>query len=127
MFWKKKTSDSPAIIEYDDQREAFRYVFQPEDRLSMVFKGKSVSVLDISAGGMAFTDQGFEKYDTDTISLDLDIPNYRGETRLSAQVRILHLTREGICHSIFESCGVDEYERIHKYVLEMQKQDLRYK
>ncbi len=91
----------------------------------MTFYGKTVSILDISAGGLACTNNGFNKYDIDRVSLELEIPNLPGTSVFNAQVRILHLTRNDICHCIFENCSVDEYEVIHKYVLEMQKQDLK--
>lgn len=129
MFWKKKKLPDPVdtLAEFDDQRAAYRYVFRPGQGISIKFKGKSVRVTDISAGGLAFINRGFKKYDTDTISVDLDIPNYPGDRRFTGQLRILHLNREGICHCIFENCTVDDYEFIHKYVLELQKQDLKNK
>jgi len=112
------------MFEYEDQRASFRYVFKKENRLYINFKDKKVKVLDISAGGMAFENSGFSKYDHDEVSLNLEMPNFRGNPRLKTQVRILHLTRNNICHSIFENCSVDEYEMIHKFVLEMQKKDM---
>lgn len=127
MFWKKKkkTTDPLTISDIDDQRAAFRYVFQPEQRLSMTFKGRTVTVLDISAGGLACTNHEFKKYDIETVTLELKIPNQSKFSVFTADVRILHLTRDDRCHCIFENCTVDEYEIIHKYVLEMQKQDLK--
>jgi len=126
LFWKKP---KPAIdnndpLETKDQREAFRYIFKGDRSLAMDFKGKPVRVINISAGGMAFRDEGFTRYDADQIHLHFDIPNYRGETLFSAQLRILDISNQGICHSIFENCTIQEYEIIHKYVLEMQKKDM---
>ena len=130
MFWKKpkKTTDPKDALEErdpleEDQREAFRYVFKREPGPAMDFKQKPVSVTNISAGGMAFRDEGFARYDVDQIHLFLDIPNYRGESEFSAQLRILDITDQRICHCIFENCTIDKYEIIHKYVLEMQKKD----
>ena len=126
MFWKKPKQpiDINDPLETKDQREAFRYIFKGDRYLSMNFKEKPVQVLNISAGGMAFRDEGFTRYDVDQINLLLDIPNYRGETIFSAQLRILDISSQGICHSIFENCTIQEYETIHKYVLEMQKKDM---
>jgi len=73
---------------------------------------------------MAFRDEGFTRYDVDQITLVLDIPNYRGETFFSAQLRILDISERGICHCIFENCTIQKYEIIHKYVLEMQKKEM---
>jgi hypothetical protein len=132
LFWKKPKKpidpqhrlEEAVPLEEEDQREAFRYVFKGDRRLSMNFKKKPVRVINISAGGMAFRDEGFARYDVDHIHLFLDIPNYRGDSEFSAQLRILDITGQGICHCIFENCTIDEYETIHKYVLEMQKKDL---
>jgi len=112
-------------MDLDDQRAAFRYVFKEKDRPTLVFKGKTVRIYDISAGGVAFENKGFSKYDADGICLNMDMPNFHGNPVLSVQVRILHLTASQICHGIFENCSVDEYEMIHKYVLEMQKKDIK--
>jgi hypothetical protein len=125
LFWKKKkplidTQDPDA----EDQREAFRYCFKGDLGFSIDFKEKPVQVINISAGGMAFRDEGFARYDVDQITLVLDIPNYRGENFFSAQLRILDISEQGICHCIFENCTIKKYEIIHKYVLEMQKKEM---
>ncbi len=109
---------------YEDQRASFRYVFKKGRQLSITFKENIVQVLDISAGGMAFKNKEFKKYDSDQVSLVLDMPNYSGDSVLITLVRILSITQSNICHCIFENCTLEEYEMIHKYVLEMQKQDM---
>ncbi len=111
-------------MEKKDQRDAFRYIFKG-DGLPMDFKQKPVKVLNISAGGMAFKDDGFTQYDVDQITLFLDIPNYMGDTKFSAKLRILNITGNGICNCIFENCVIEEYELIHKYVLELQKNEIK--
>jgi hypothetical protein len=126
LFWKKKKQpiDTQDPLEAEDQREAFRYIFKEDLGFSMDFKQKPVQVINISAGGMAFRNEGFTRYDVDQITLVLDIPNYRGETFFSAQLRILDISEQGICHCIFENCTIQKYEIIHKYVLEMQKKEM---
>ncbi|MCG8684698.1 MAG: hypothetical protein MI892_07480 [Desulfobacterales bacterium] len=126
MFWKKAKPINPLTVDdVADQRNAFRYVFTDDRQLTMKFKGKTVRVLDISAGGLAFENQGFKKYDADNIVLDLTMPNFVKDPVFSSDLRILHLTENNICHCIFENCSVDRYEMVHKYVLEMQKHDLQ--
>ncbi len=130
MFWKKPkpTSDPVPTLDTRDSRnhrEAFRYVFTDQDRIFIWFLGTKVSVVDVSARGMAFVNQGFVKYDADQIHMDLDIPNFRGNTQFSARLRILGITDDQICHCIFEDCTIDQYEMLHKYVLELQKKALR--
>ncbi len=133
MFWKKAkpksetvpTTDILAPLDTQNQREAFRYVFSYHERLTLRFLGRTVTVVDISASGMAFLDQGFSQYDADHIQMDLDIPNYRESTFFSARARILFISRERICHCIFENCTIEQYEMLHKYVLELQKKRLK--
>lgn len=126
MFWKKKTTtEYIEPMSTENQRESFRYAFTKHRSLSMVFKQKTVTILNISAGGMAFTNNGFKQYEADQIALFLDIPNFRGDPEFPALVRILNITPNGVCHCIFENLTIKEYEIIHKYVLEMQKIDLK--
>lgn len=127
MFWKKKSPIIEPIdpMDTEDQRETFRYVFTKNKSLSMVFKQKPVTILNISAGGMAFTNNGFKQYEADQVTLFLAIPNFRGDSRFPALVRILNITKNGTCNCIFENLTIEEYEIIHKYVLEMQKMDLK--
>ncbi len=133
MFWKKVKPGSdqlkdPDILDTHDcenQREAFRYVFDEKERITVRFLDKTVSVTDISAGGISFINKGFSRYDADHIQLDLDIPKYLGSTLFSALVRILFISRDQICHCIFENCTIEQYEMLHRYVLELQKKRLR--
>jgi hypothetical protein len=124
LFWKKIKQNTNKPTLQEDQREAFRYMFKGEDHLLIEFKQKKVKLLDISAGGVAFRNQDFSIYDADIVNFVLDIPNFRGDTKFTATLRIITITDRGICHCIFENCTIEEYEKIHKYVLEMQKNDL---
>jgi len=96
LFWKKAKPKSESVpptdildpLDSQNQREDFRYVFSKQERITIRFLEKTVTVVDISASGMAFIDQGFSQYDADHIQMDLDIPNYRGSTFFSAQKEI---------------------------------------
>ena len=129
MFLKKKKTDNAPLVSFDreDQRESFRYIFSGDIELSGSFKGKDVRILNISAGGLAFQNQGFKQYDADIMSLDLTMPNYNKNPKFNVKTRVLHLTASDVCHCIFENCTLEDYEIVHKYVLEMQKQELRKK
>lgn len=125
MFWKKKKPKTELIRhDSDDLRHAFRYHFKEGRGFAFTFKGENVLVLDIGAGGLAFKNQGFKLYDADTIRFFLEVPNYRGSTLFSAGLRILTIDGESVCHCVFENCPPELYELLHKYVLEMQKNDL---
>ena len=125
MFWKKKKPETE-IIRYDsdDLRHTFRYHFKEGRGFSITFKGKEVILLDISARGLAFENQGFQPRDRDAVSFVLEIPHYRGSTLVSAGLRILTIDDKSVCHCVFEDCPPEQNELLHKYVLEMQKNDL---
>ena len=125
MFWKKKKPPTELLDHpSDNQRDAFRYAFRPDQQFSIRFKNKQVTVLNISAGGLAFKNQGFSPYDSDYVHFQLEIPNFLGDPSFSADLRILRIDENDVCHCIFEQCPLVHHELIHKYVLEMQKNDL---
>ena len=127
MFWKKKkTTIKKTDISHEtrDKRKAYRYEFNDSQRLQIQFKDKPIQILNISAGGVAFKNNGFAQLDFDFIKITLDIPNFNGDTTFYAGLRILNIDAEDICHCIFEECALEQHELIHKYVLEMQKRDL---
>ncbi|MCK5836929.1 MAG: PilZ domain-containing protein [Desulfobacula sp.] len=107
-----------------DQRESFRYDFKTDQGFHVEFQGKKVRVLNISAGGVSFYNEGFRQFDVDYINFTLDIPNVMKNTTFQMGLRILTLDQDNTCHCIFEHCTLEQHELIHKYVLEMQKNDL---
>jgi hypothetical protein len=125
LFWKKKSRQADNIIcDSDCKRNAFRYEFKNNQGFTIRFRGRTLRVINISAGGLAFADSGFSPLDSDSVSFSLDIPNFRGQTDFSSELRIVEIDSDGICHAIFENCSPEQCELIHKYVLEMQKNDL---
>ncbi len=126
MFWKKKKPADDAIIhQTDDQRATYRYQFKENEKLEIQFQGKTVRVIDISAGGMAFKNNGFKPLDFEFIKFRLDIPDFTGDSTFFAGLRIINISETGTCHCLFEQCSLDQHELIHKYVLEMQKIELQ--
>lgn len=125
MFWKKKSPVSDALsYDTDNLRNAYRYHFQQGRGFKIEFKKKQVTVLNINAGGLAFYNQNFAQFDSDFIQFALDIPNFKGDSLFFARLRILKIDQNDICHCVFEQCSLEQHELIHKYVLEMQKNDL---
>ena len=97
MFWKKKKPETD-IIRYDsdDLRHAFRYHFKEGRGFLVTFKGKEVLVLNISAMGLAFENQGFQPDDADTVRFSLEVPHYRGNTLICSVLRILTIDEESV-------------------------------
>ena len=127
MFWKKKKPAFDTIShpsEAEEKRKYFRYNFKDGKGILIRFKEKNIRILNISAGGMAFKNQGFSQFDFDFIKFELDIPGFTGDPTFFAGLRILKISKNDICHCIFEQCSLEQHELIHKYVLEMQKHDL---
>lgn len=125
MFWKKKQPVTDTIVhESEDSREYYRYHFTNGQGFQIKFKDKKVWILNISAGGMAFGNIDFHQFDYDFIKFTLDIPNFKGDSTFFAGLRILKIDENNICHSIFEQCSLEQHELLHKYVLEMQKNDI---
>ena len=124
MFWKKtKPATDNIIHESEDKRTSFRYQFKDDQGIEIQFKTKRVRLLTLSAGGMAFKNNGFKQFDYDFIKFTLEIPNFNGDNTFFAGLRILTISPEEICHCIFEQCSLDQHELIHRFVLEMQKND----
>lgn len=91
----------------------------------MEFLGKAVQVINLSAGGMAFGDEGFQVGDRDRITMALDIPARQFSAVFNAELKILTISNDNICHCHFENCSDGDFEILHKYVLELQKKDLQ--
>ena len=126
MFWKKKKRIKLLQEPPLDHRRTFRYEFQASQPFHTQFLNQKVKVINLSAGGIAFMDKGFNQYDIDRIQLDLSLGD-RKHPPFVADARILSITSDSVCHCIFEGCMIDDYERVHQYVWERQKQDLQHK
>lgn len=125
MFWKKKKPTRDIISHpSEDKRSSYRYKFRESHGFVIRFLEADIRVIDISAGGLAFENKGFSQFDFDFIKFKLDIPGFSGDSTFFAGLRILKIDKNDICHCIFEQCSIEQHELIHKYVLEMQKNDL---
>ena len=80
--------------------------------------------MNISAGGLAFKADGFAVNDGDEVSLTLMVPGSGKQFNINVRLHIFEIKSPDICHCTFENLDPDQEELIHRYVLEMQKQDL---
>ena len=113
------------IYETDNKREAFRYNPTPPNTLAIDFLGKSIDLIDISAGGVSFKDRGFAKGEGDKISLDLREPDLKRSRIISIAIKILDIDAREICHCIFENPSEDQVEEIHRFLLIKQKKEIQ--
>ncbi len=126
MFSKKKNTTIKVIDpgEADNRRQAYRYIFSQQTAPEITFKQRSVPLMNISAGGLAFKATGFAVNDGDEAVLDLTVPGSGKHFNIHVRLHIFEIKAPDICHCCFENLDPDQEELIHRYVLEMQKQDL---
>jgi hypothetical protein len=131
LFWKKKQPRNETFIhdngknEIQSRRGFFRYKFSGSHNLEIRFLNKDVELVDMSAGGLSFRDNGFAKGDRDKISLPLRDKDRPFEYLLYIEIEILSIDAEEICHCTFENPEKEQTEAIHRFLLIKQKKDLQ--
>ena len=120
MFWKNKKSERPYLrLKTEDRRSAVRV--NPCNQLSMEVEGRVVPVMDISAGGIAFSMDGTVPNDQVSASLNLAMFN----RTVDVTIKVVSVENKDICHGYFLSLTAEEQEILHCYILEIQKQAIR--
>ena len=104
----------------DCKRNAFRLCPPESEPIFFRFKGKTVSLLEISAGGASFTNVNCEVGDTDTVRLFLS----GHPAPIEVVMEILRIDELDVCSCRFIDIGETTAEAIHQYVLTMQKKYL---
>ena len=126
MFWKKKPTSIDIIVPGSDtKRRAFRFSPVTGKLLDVVFMGKKVRLIDISAGGISFKNKGFKKNDVDVIEIDMGNCARKHHPVISLKTRILSIDDNDICHTEFDGLSDDEENTLHCFVYELQKEELR--
>lgn len=124
MYWKKKTSDRRLFTyETDNRREAYRLNPLEDEPVTFRFGEKEHRVIDIGAGGLSFKNSNFSEGDSGLITFRL--PGQ--DTTISTTLEIQRICEKGVCHCNFTEIEEDAVERIHQYLLAVQKEILRSK
>ncbi len=124
MYWKKKVSDRRLFtFEIDNRREAFRLNPLEDEPVAFRFGEKEHIVVDIGAGGLSFKNSNFSEGDSGLITFRLPGQG----TTISTTLEIQRICEKGICHCKFTEIEEDAVERIHQYLLAVQKEILRSK
>ena len=92
MFWKKKSKQEKKLKAPEEARQAYRVVPDPENPILLNLEGKSLEVLEISSGGLAFKNQGFQA--GSSYKVDFVLPTGGG---IKTQIKILRIDEEDIC------------------------------
>lgn len=102
------------------RRKAFRLCPSEADPIIITFMGKSVSLIEISAGGASFNNQGFKQGDSDNVRFSL----YGQRHPVSAVMEVISIGEPDVCHCRFSDISEESQETIHRYVLLMQRKYL---
>ncbi len=130
MFWKKQTENEKLFLDFQssNQRNAFRYKHGEKNGPEIVFPGKKLQLLDISASGVSFKAENFFAGTIEDVQLDLNDSETQKMPVLSLKIKILSKDNEtGVCHCCFENITEEQEELIHQYVLNKQKAAIKKK
>ncbi len=121
MSWKKNV-DKP-LFSYDDncRRDNYRVRPLPGQPVKLDFGDASSEIVDISAGGLACHCQNAAVGETRTVSFHL--PGEKID--FSSKVRVLDIAPPSLCHCQFIDPPHEMVEAIHRYVLLVQKEELK--
>lgn len=124
MYWKKKTSDRRLFTyKTDNRRESFRLSPPEDEPVTFRFGEKKHRVIDIGAGGLSFRNSNFSEGDSGLITFSLPGQG----TTISTTLEIQRICEKGVCHCNFTEIEEDAVEKIHQYLLAVQKEILRSK
>ena len=122
MFWRRKQS-SKEIFAFDstDRRSSFRVSPPLDEPIAVEFWGRSFLIKDIGALGLSFRNDDLKAGDSQRVVFDLP-----GEDlTVSAMTQIVEIDRRDVCHCRFIALDDDLANAIHRYLLRVQKQELR--
>ncbi|MCK5096735.1 MAG: PilZ domain-containing protein [Desulfobacteraceae bacterium] len=126
MFWKKKKISTEKFIhESSDKRETFRFEFDLLNSFEIEFKEKNLPLINLSATGMSFSNDGLAADDCGMVKFFFTFTNIKSPVSIKLEMQIIRIDENNICHAIFTNCSEENKEIIHKYILEKQKEKIR--
>jgi hypothetical protein len=124
LFWKSKKTEPELIdIETDDKRSSFRVCPHKKFPVHSSVDGCEVRIIDLGAGGMGFRNIHFREGDRYTASIKLS----EYDREISVDLYIISIDPNDICHCCFKKIKEDDVDAIHRYMLEVQKEELKEK
>lgn len=126
MFWKKKKISTEKFIhESSDKRKTFRFEFDDKSNFQIEFNTKQLAIINLSATGMSFHNEGFETGDSGMVKFYFIFTDIKSPAPIKLEMQIIKIDENNICHGIFKNCSEENREIIHKYILEKQKERIR--
>jgi len=124
LSWKRSQNNTGTISSDSiDQRSSYRVRPLSTEPIRIEFKGKTLFVKDISAGGLSFCNDNFAAGDSQLITLDLPGKN----VTITAKTEVIKIDRQGVCHCRFVGLSDDLVNAIHRYVMAVQVEEMREK
>ncbi len=125
MFWKKKAEEEEGLKHIKvppDSRQAYRITPSELDPI-ILYSGKdSYEVADISSGGLSLLSDKLKVEDEIDVIFSLPV----SEDKIEVRLKVLRVGKKNIRHCQFLGLQQDMEDKIHKYVLERQKEELRF-
>ena len=124
MFWRKKPKEKdedPFRLSFDEgPRASFRVTPAPDRPILFRFSGKTYTVLDISAGGLAIKASALAP--GTTLGGTLLLPGRTAQ--MPCVLVVLQQSAQGVTSCRFHKIRPPDQELIHLYVLNRQKEEL---
>ena len=123
MFWKKKDkSESKDFVAPNfGPRESFRVRPSLDEPIYIKIDSKTGSVFNVSSGGMSFSELELTLHKTYTAIFNLPDEGLEIQT----EILVLRIENENICYAQFIDMSEKDEDRIHAYVLQRQKENLK--
>lgn len=120
MLFRKKNKKS-IEIEFDDDRRNYYRIEPPSHKpVRIRIEGHTFNVIDISAGGLAFQSKPLPvgKHYKALIAMTGD------DRAVPVILETLSQIKPGFSRGLFHKIKEEDRERIHQYVLEVQKEEM---
>ena len=122
MFWRRKKADSDLFtIESENRRGSYRVKPPMNEPILIRINNEKFRLIDIGALGFSFENKDFQV--NDEYDVDFYIEGYI--RKIIAKMYIVAIDEQDICHCAFQELSEDDFEAIHKYMLEKQKAESR--
>lgn len=121
MIFRKKNKTKGIEIEFDDDRRNYFRITPPLHKpVSVRIGGHNFNVVDISAGGLAFQSKPLPVGKT----VKTLVVMTGDDTPVPVIMETLSQIKPGVSRAVFKKIREEDRERIHQYVLDVQKEEM---
>jgi c-di-GMP-binding flagellar brake protein YcgR len=118
MMQRRKETETSEIFKHNSEEKRNYFRVQPSDKSPVLIQlaEKPIKVIDISAGGIAFKNHNLKE--SQVLSIKINLPDRI--TIESAQIKIVSIDENDICHAKFIGIEPHEKKNINQYILKRQ-------